>query len=190
MLEFRILGPLEVVGETGMVPLGGPKQRATLAILLNANRVVSVDRLADALYSGVPPVTAVTQVQRQISGLRKALHQALIETRSPGYLIRLTPDRLDLNRFERWAEEGSRALARAEAQQAADLLRQALGLWRGSPLADFGYESFAHDAIERLDELRLAVVEQRIEADLLLPASWCKRAGRFSRAGFARAGRC
>ena len=88
MLEFHILGPLEVVAEGGPVRLGGPKQRATLAILLlHANRVVSVERLADDLYAGAAPVTAVTQVQRQVSELRKALGSAsVIETRAPGYL--------------------------------------------------------------------------------------------------------
>jgi DNA-binding SARP family transcriptional activator len=93
VLDFRILGPLEVVGDAGQVRLGGPKQRATLAILLlSANRVVSVDRLADDLYAGAPPVTAVTQVQRQVSELRKALGSAsLVETRPPGYAIRIPP---------------------------------------------------------------------------------------------------
>jgi DNA-binding SARP family transcriptional activator len=166
MLEFRILGPLEVVGEHGPVRLGGPKQRATLAILLlNVNRVVSVDRLADELYSGAAPVTAVTQVQRQISELRKALGaESLIETRSPGYVIRLQPDQLDLHRFERLAAEA----ARGEPRLAVELLREALDLWRGGPLADLAYESFARTATERLEEIRLAAIEQRIEAELAL----------------------
>ena len=87
-LEFRILGPLEVLGPDGPVSLGGPRQRAVLAILLlNANRVVSIDRLADELYGGEPPATAVTQVQRQVSDLRKLLGP-VIETRPPGYLVR------------------------------------------------------------------------------------------------------
>jgi Bacterial transcriptional activator domain len=138
MLAFRILGPLEVVDDEGPLRLGGPKQRATLAILLlNANRVVSIDRLADDLYAGAPPATAVTQVQRQISELRKALTSpSPIETRAPGYVIRLEPDGLDLARFERLAEDAGRALRRGEARQAAELLREALGLWRGEPLAD------------------------------------------------------
>jgi DNA-binding SARP family transcriptional activator len=166
VLEFRILGPLEVVGEHGPVRLGGPKQRATLAILLlNVNRVVSVDRLADDLYSGAAPVTAVTQVQRQISELRKALGaESLIETRSPGYVIRLQPDQLDLHRFERLAEEA----ARGEPRLAVELLREALDLWRGGPLADLAYEPFARTATERLEEIRLAALEQRIEAELAL----------------------
>src|SRR5690349_22237062 len=103
MLEFRILGPLEVVNEEGPLQLGGPKQRATLAILLlNANRVVSVERLAEDLYAGAPPVTAVNQVQRQIHALRQKLGAGSgIETRTPGYAIRLAPHQLDLDRFER-----------------------------------------------------------------------------------------
>jgi DNA-binding SARP family transcriptional activator len=170
VLEFRILGPLEVVGDDGPLPLGGPKQRATLAILLlHANRVVSIDRLADDLYAGAPPVTAVTQVQRQISGLRTALGaESAIETRAPGYLIRVAPDRLDLARFEGHASQAGRALVRGEAREAADLLRDALSLWRGAPLADLAYEPFAQVAIGRLEEIRLAAVEQRIEAELAL----------------------
>jgi DNA-binding SARP family transcriptional activator len=170
MLEFRILGPLEVVCEQGPIRLGGPKQRATLAILLlSPNRVVPVERLADNLYAGAAPVTAVTQVQRQISDLRKVLGSAsAIETRAPGYAVQLSSDQLDLNRFERRTEEAAQALARGEAQAAADLLREALGLWRGAPLADLGYESFAQTAINRLEELRLAALERRIEAELAL----------------------
>ncbi len=170
VLDFRILGPLEVGGDEGSIRLGGPKQRATLAILLlNANRVVSIDRLAEDLYAGAPPVTAVTQVQRQISELRKALVSAsVIETRAPGYVIRLAADQLDLGRFERLSEEANRALARGDALHASDLLRQALGLWRGEPLVDLGSESFALVAIQRLQEIRLAALEQRIEAELAL----------------------
>ena len=165
MLEFRILGPLEVVAGHGPIRLGGPKQRATLAILLlNANRVVSVDRIADDLYSGATPVTAVTQVQRQVSELRKALGSgAGIETRPPGYVIRLEPAQLDLYRFERLVEEAGRSDA-----QATELLTEALGLWRGTPLADFAYEPFARAAIERMEEMRLTALEQRIEAELAL----------------------
>jgi DNA-binding SARP family transcriptional activator len=168
VLEFRILGPLEVVGERGPIRLGGAKQRATLAILLlSANRVVSVDRLADDLYAGAAPVTALKQVQRQVSELRKALRLAsAIETRSPGYAIRLAPAQLDLTIFERVAADGAEALAAGEAQRAAELLRRALGLWRGPPLADLSYESFAQAAIERLEEIRLAALEHRIEAEL------------------------
>jgi DNA-binding SARP family transcriptional activator len=169
VLQYRLLGPLEVAGDH-VVQLGGPKQRATLALLLlNANRVVSVDRLADDLYAGAAPATALKQVQRQISDLRKLLGSpSLIETRSPGYAIRLAPEQLDLSVFERLTADGRDALAAGRADRAAELLRQALGLWRGPPLADLTYESFAHAPIERLEELRLAAVQQRFEADLAL----------------------
>lgn len=168
MYEFRILGPLEVVGEEGALELGGPKQRATLAILLlSANRVVSVDRLADELYAGAAPVTALKQVQRQISDLRKLLGPgAGIDTRSPGYAIRLTPEQFDLSAFERLTADGSDALAGGDAWHARGLLAEALGLWRGPPLADLAYESFASAPIERLEEIRLSALEQRIDADL------------------------
>ena len=170
LLEFRILGPLEAADDGGPVELGGPKQRATLAILLlSANRVVSIDRLADELYAGAAPVTALKQVQRQISDLRKVLGPASpIETRAPGYTIRVAPEQLDLTLFERLTADATEALAEGEAARAAELLQQALGLWRGPPLADLTYESFARTPIERLEEIRLAALEQRIEAELAL----------------------
>lgn len=170
MLEFCILGPLEAAHRGKPVPLGGPKRRATLAILLlNANRVVSVDRLADDLYSGAPPVTAVAQVQRQISELRKLLGSASgIETRPPGYVIRLRTEQLDLACFEQKTEKAGRLLVDGDARQAAEVLREALALWRGAPLADLAYEAFAQMPVQRLEELRLVAVEQRVEADLLL----------------------
>jgi len=169
VLEFRLLGPLEVVGADGPLPLGGPKQRATLAILLLAvNRVVPVERLADDLYHGAAPVTAVTQVQRQVSELRRILAAPVIETRPPGYILRLALDQLDLHRFERLAERAAQAEARGAMQEAADLLREALGLWRGAALADLADEPFARAAIERLEEIRLAAIERRIDAELAL----------------------
>jgi DNA-binding SARP family transcriptional activator len=169
VLEFRILGPLEVLDDDRPIRLGGAKQRATLAILLlHANRVVGVERLADDLYAGAPPVTAVTQVQRQVSELRKVLGAGAIETRSPGYVLHVEPEHLDLDRFERATYDADQALQRGEAQAAADLLERGLALWRGAPLADLAYESFARTAIERLDELRLVALEQRFEAELAL----------------------
>lgn len=167
MLEFRILGPLEVVGSAGPVHLGGSKQRGTLAILLlNANRVVAIDTLADQLYAGRAPVTAATQVHRQISELRKALgDEARIETRTPGYAIRVTPEQLDLKRFERLTEEAAGALARGEPRAALELQREALSLWRGPALADLD-EPFAQNAIRRLEEILLVALEQRLDAEL------------------------
>ncbi len=170
MLEFRILGPLEVVGENGTIQLGGPRQRATLAILLlHANRVVPVEQFAEDLYAGRPPVTAVTQVQRQVSELRRALGSAAaIETRPPGYVLRVRDEDFDLARFERLTAEAGRARARDDAAAVAALLNEALELWRGPPLADLAYEQFARASVERLEELRLAALEERIDAELLL----------------------
>lgn len=169
MLEFRVLGPLAVVGSDGPVALGGPRQRATLAILLlDGNRVVSVDRLAEDLYSGAAPVTAVTQVQRQISELRKVVGAATIETRTPGYVLRVSPEQLDLTRFEHLADQATRAFEQGDARSAANLLTAALGLWTGPPLADLADEPFARIAIQRLEEVRLAALEQRIDAELAL----------------------
>jgi DNA-binding SARP family transcriptional activator len=170
VLDFRILGPLEVARDGAVLAITAPKQRTTLAVLLlSANRVVSVDTLAEALYGDAPPVTAVTQVQRQISDLRKALgDDATIETRPPGYVLRVQPSQLDLARFERLADEAQRLRVRGDTHGAAELLREALALWRGPALADLGYESFARAPIERLEEIRLEALEQRIEAELAL----------------------
>jgi DNA-binding SARP family transcriptional activator len=177
LVDFRILGPLEVVGEAGALRLGGRKRRAALAILLlNANRVVSIDRLADDLYGDAPPATVVTQLQAHISQLRRLLdpdHPAgapgsLLETREPGYLIRVAPEQVDLHRFERLTEEALRALAAGDAQAAATGFRRALDLWHGPALADLADEPFAQPAVARLEELRLAALEHRIEAELAL----------------------
>jgi DNA-binding SARP family transcriptional activator len=169
MLEFRILGPLDVLDGDRAVRLGGGKQRAALAILLlSANRVVSVERLADDLYAGAPPVTAVTQVQRQVSELRKLIGAEAIETRVPGYVLRAAPGALDLEVFERRVDDAGRAAERGDHETAARLLREALDLWRGAPLADLAYESFAQTAIARLEELRLAVLERCFASELEL----------------------
>jgi DNA-binding SARP family transcriptional activator len=169
VLEFRILGPLDVLQDGRPVALGGPKQRAALAILLlSANRVVSIERFADDLYAGEPPVTAVTQVQRQVSELRKLVGASAIETRSPGYVMRVAPEQLDLDRFERWTHDAAQALSRGDAATAVGVLDRALALWRGAPLADLAYEPFAQTSIARLEELRLAALEQRVDAKLQL----------------------
>jgi DNA-binding SARP family transcriptional activator len=106
-VEFRVLGPLEVVEGGRSLPLGGVRQRALLAILLTrANQVVSTDRLIDELWGGQPPNAALNTIQYYVSQLRKQLGADRIETRSPGYMIRLEPDELDLERFERLVERG------------------------------------------------------------------------------------
>jgi DNA-binding SARP family transcriptional activator len=165
-VEFSILGPLEARDGADAVPVSGSKQRALLALLLlHANDVVSSDRLLDELWPGEPPQSGVTALQVRVSQLRKALGGApFLETRAPGYLLRVAPDGLDLHRFERLTREAHGA----EPARAAALLREALALWRGPPLAEFAYDSFAQAAIGRLVELRLAALERRIDADLAL----------------------
>jgi DNA-binding SARP family transcriptional activator len=176
-MQFRILGPLEVEDGGRVVDVGGARQRALLAILLTrANQVVPRDSLVDALFGEEPREAAANLVQVYVSRLRKALEPgrerrsggSVVVTRAPGYLIRAGPDELDLHRFERLAEEGRRALAAGEAPEAAARLREALGLWRGPALADFAYEEFASVESARLEELRLAAVEDRVDADLAL----------------------
>jgi DNA-binding SARP family transcriptional activator len=168
-VEFRILGPLEVWDEGRQISLSGPKQRALLALLLlHANEVVPGDRLIEELWSDDSSERAATSLRVNVTRLRKALPNDVLVTRSPGYTIRLGPDQLDLERFERLVEEGRSLLAEARPADAAGRLREALSLWRGSPLTDFAYESFAQAAIARLEEIRLAALELRIEADLAL----------------------
>ena len=163
-MEFRILGPLEVVNQGRLVKLGGSKQRSLLAfLLLHPNQVVSRDRLIDELWGGQPPDTAATAIQVHVSQLRKALGPDVIVTQAPGYLIRLHDAELDLERFERWVAEAQHS----SSVEASELLSAALGLWRGTPLAELD-APFARDASLRLDEQRLAALEQRIDADLAL----------------------
>jgi DNA-binding SARP family transcriptional activator len=168
-MEFRILGPLEVWDEGGEVSLGGPRPRALLAVLLlHPNEVVPTDRLIDELWGEDSPERAVDALRVHVSRLRKALPQDVLTTRSPGYVVRVEPDALDLHRFERLVDEGRGLLARGLAADASGRLREALSLWRGPALTDFAYQSFAQTAIARLEEIRLAAVELRMDADLVL----------------------
>ena len=168
-MEFRILGPLEVWDEGREVSLGGPKPRALLAVLLlHPNEVVPADRLIDELWGEDSPERAAAALRVNVSRLRKALRQDVLTTRSPGYVMRVLADELDLHRFERLVDEGRSLLARGLAADASERLRDALSLWRGPALADFAYESFAQAGITRLEEIRLSAVELRIDADLAL----------------------
>src|SRR3954466_14001775 len=166
-MEFRILGPLEVADGDSLIALAGAKQRALLAVLLlNANQVVSADRLIDELWGVDTPGSGRTALQVRVSQLRKALGRAgaLVVTREPGYIVRLERDQLDLHRFEHLAGESDGS----EPAVAAEKLREALAVWRGPALADLAYEAFAQGPIARLDELRLTALEKRVEADLAL----------------------
>ncbi len=165
MPEFRILGPLEVVGDEGPVALGGQRQRALLGLLLvRCGQVVATDRLVAELYGEHPPRTATTSLQNMVSQLRKLLGAEALETRPPGYVLRVDPERFDLARFEALVAEARQAAP----EQRARLLREALALWRGPPLADLAFETFAQGEIRRLEELRLDSLEARIDADLEL----------------------
>jgi len=169
VLAFRILGPLEVIDQERPVVLGGPKQRALLAILLLCRgEAVSSDRLIDQLWGERPPATAAKTLQGYVSHLRKALGNEVLFTRGGGYLLAAGPGQVDAERFEAMAADGRRALADGDAARARELLDGALGLWRGEPLADLAYEPFAQREIARLDEARLATLEDRIEADQML----------------------
>jgi len=162
-LSFRLLGSFEVARGGRPVQLGGQKQRAVLAILaLDAGRVVSTDRLVDLLWGEQPPKTAVTSLQNFISQLRKTVGADVVVTKPPGYLLNVAAAQVDLNEFERLVSQ-ARSL---EPEARGNKLREAFELWRGPPLADFAFEPFAETEIARLDELRSAALEDRIEADL------------------------
>jgi YVTN family beta-propeller protein len=173
MLEFRVLGPVEVIADSVSLDLGGPKQRAVLALLLlRANEVLARERLIDELWGDAPPATARETLKAYVGRLRNVLAvnaaSAPLMSRDGGYILALDPDRIDLRRFERLADCGALALADDDAKTAAALLREALALWHGCPLA--GLEGAAFVAVEqtRLEELRLAALENRIDADLIL----------------------
>ena len=163
-MEFRILGPLEVEDDGRSLKVAGAKQRGLLALLLlHANEAVPRERLIDELWGEDPPETAATAIQVHVSQLRKSLGRDAIVTQSRGYLLRVGEGELDLDRFET-------AVARARDEppaEAADVLREALALWRGPPLAELD-APFARAERARLEEQRLAALEQRIDADLEL----------------------
>jgi DNA-binding SARP family transcriptional activator len=164
-----LLGPLEASWAGGAIALGGPKPRALLTVLaLEPGRVVSVDRLVEALWPGRPPDTAPHAVQVYVSQLRKALGGAMLVTRAPGYVLEVEPARVDAHRFAQLVDDGRAALEAGDPVAAGGALREALALWRGPALADFVYEPFAQTDIARLEELRTVALEERIEADLTL----------------------
>ena len=168
-MEFRVLGPLEVLDGGRPVPIPGIRERALLTfLLLHAEVVVPFERLLDELWGAEPPETARKSLQVRVSALRKALGDDVLVTHGAGYVIRLGKGRLDLHLFERGLERGRRALEATRYAEATAMLQETLALWRGAPLQDFTYESFAQAAIHRLEELRLVALESRIEADLEL----------------------
>src|SRR5215467_13857026 len=175
--QFGILGPLEVSRSGCTVPLGGPRQRAVLALLLlEANRVVSMDRLAEDLWDGEPPEGWATTLQTYVFHLRQALEpgrprgaaSGVLVTRGRGYLLRVDREHLDGALFQDGFTAGRAALDGGRYGEAAKTLRQALELWRGPVLADLADYAFTRPEAARLEELRLAALEARIDADLAL----------------------
>jgi class 3 adenylate cyclase/tetratricopeptide (TPR) repeat protein len=165
-MEYRLLGPLEVLDESGHhVALGGARQQSVLAaLLLRTGQTVALERLVSDLWEE-PPETAVKTVQVYVSRLRHGLPSGTIESRPGGYTVVLDGDELDLLAFERLAEKGHAALAAGDVERAAELLQAALGLWRGPALAGLSSEGLRREA-DRLEELRLRVLGDRHEADL------------------------
>jgi DNA-binding SARP family transcriptional activator len=162
-LEFRVLGPLEVVDDGRLVPLDRRRMRALLAfLLLHANELVSADRLIDEVWGPEPPKTAGASLQNYVSRLRKAIGADAVVSQPPGYVLRVDPERFDLARFERLTAEARGA----EARERAEKLRVALALWRGPALDDLAFEPFARDEVGRLEEARLAALEDCIDAEL------------------------
>ena len=147
--------------------VGAPKVRALLAVLLlHRGEVVSTDRLIDALWGERASPTAAKTVQVYMSNLRKALGDGLVATEGHGYVLQAELGQLDVDRFEALVARGRGALEQGDTLTAAALLREALGVWRGPVLADFAYEPFAQAEIARLEESRVAALEDRIDADL------------------------
>ena len=168
-MDYRILGPLEIRARDRIVELRGIRQRELMAVLLlRANEIVSSDRLIDELWEGDPPPTAAKMIQNGVSQLRKLIEPDVLVTRSPGYLLVVGPSELDADRFQRIVEKARSDLGSGEPAQAAEALREALGLWRGPALADCADIPFARAEATRLEELRSAATEDRIEAELEL----------------------
>jgi DNA-binding SARP family transcriptional activator len=170
-MDYRILGPFEAFDGERQLSLGGARQRAVLALLLlRANETVARDVIVDELWRDEAPTTAGKVVQNCVSALRKELPRGSETLRTVGgaYGLVVEPGELDRDRFERLLAEGRAALAAGDSADAAQRLRDALALFRGSPLSDFAYERFAQDEIKRLEELQVAALEDRIDADLAL----------------------
>jgi DNA-binding SARP family transcriptional activator/class 3 adenylate cyclase len=170
-LEFRILGPLEVVNDGRILPLGGSQERALLALLLlSANRVVSAEHLTEDLWGDRPPEGVTQALRVGISRLRKALREIGAEgalvTQAPGYLLRIDPEALDAARFEALVAGGRAQAGAGQHEEAGATFREALALWRGPVLADLADAPFARAEAARLEEARLAATEERVDADL------------------------
>jgi predicted ATPase/DNA-binding SARP family transcriptional activator len=169
-MRYGLLGPLQVISPEGAeLPLRGAKQRALLAwLLLARGEVVPADRLAERLWGDEPPGNPANALQAQVTQLRRLLGADAVVTSGSGYAVPLAGDDLDLNRFERLCRQGRRALEEGDPQRATQVLAEALELWRGAPLADVAHLEAALPDIARLEELRSAAIESRLEAEIEL----------------------
>ena len=168
-MEFRLLGPLEVVRDGERVALGGDRQRALMALLLLHRReVVSADRLIEELWGESAPPTATKTLQAHVSRLRKALGGEVLETHGHGYRLLAPPESVDVDRFEALIAAAREAAAEGDPGEARALLTASLELWRGPPLADLTYEPFVAGEIARLDDLSHAAREDLVDARLAL----------------------
>src|ERR671923_1751849 len=170
-MDFRLLGPLELWDGPREIEVAGAKRRALLVILLlHRNEVISRDRLVDLLWGERPPPSALHSLEVHVSKLRGLVpgDGARLQTRPRGYVLRVEPGELDLERFERLAEDGRAALAQGDPERADRLLREALSEVRGPALAEFAFEPFAQAPMAELAELPMAVLEDRVDADLSL----------------------
>jgi DNA-binding SARP family transcriptional activator len=173
-MEFRILGPLEVLHDGRRLELAGNRPRALLALfLLHANETLTRDRIVDELWGEDTPAGAAKSLQMQIHRLRRALaddqgsgRDSVIVTREGGYELTVAADSLDSSCFERLLAEGRAELAAERPGPALARFEEALAMWRGPPLADLAYEPFAQHEIARLEDLRVNALEQLIEAKL------------------------
>ena len=175
MVSYAILGPVEVFAGERRLTVGGPRQLALLALLLvNANRALSNDRLIDTLWGDLEPTRALKRLYVAILRLRRTLErhgvpgESVLRTVSGGYLLAVGPGELDAEVFQTRMQEGRRALEAGEVGRARDVLGQALGMWRGPALAEVAYKEFAQPEIRRLEELRLASLEERVDCELRL----------------------
>jgi YVTN family beta-propeller protein len=176
-VRYRVLGPLEVETDDGPVTLGGQKERLLLALLLaRPNQVVPVEALVEGLWGEHPPPTAAKTLQSHVVRLRRVLEPGRVRgttgevlvTRQPGYLLRVPPEALDATRFEELTTQARGALADSSAQAASSMLREALRLWRGQAFEEFANSDVVAAEADRLAELRLGALEDRIEAELRL----------------------
>src|SRR4051794_5478663 len=170
-MDYRILGPLEVVDGDRPVALGADRQRAVLAVLLlRRNEVVASEWLIDELWGERPPPTAAKILQNYVSQLRRALSAnggvGPLETHGRGYRLRVEPGALDLESFEQRLESGREALAAGDAVRAAAEFHAGLGMWRGAPLPELVGTTHARVEIDRILERRVIALEGRVEADL------------------------